>query len=38
MVNLSKLSENLKELMNERELNQTELAAAMDTCSSKLSS
>lgn len=38
MVNLSKLSENLKELMFERGLNQTTLAAAMNTCSSKISS
>ena len=38
MVNLSKLSENLKELMNERGLNQTTLAQAMHTCSSKMSS
>ena len=38
MVNLSKLSENLKELMAEHGLNQTSLAEAMHTCSSKLSS
>lgn len=38
MVNLSKLSENLKELMNERNLNQSALAEAMHTCSSKMSS
>ena len=38
MVNLSKLSESLKELMNERGLNQTTLAEAMGTCSSKMSS
>ena len=38
MVFLSKLSENLKELMNERNLNASELARAMNTCSSKLSS
>lgn len=38
MVNLSKLSESLKELMNERGLTQTSLAAAMNTCSSKMSS
>ena len=38
MVNLSKLSENLKELMGERGLTQTSLADAMNTCSSKISS
>ena len=38
MVNLYKLSENLKELMSERNLNQTALAEAMGTCSSKMSS
>ena len=38
MVNLSKLSEALKELMAERGLNQSELAKAIGTCSSKLSS
>lgn len=38
MVNLSKLSESLKELMNERGLNQSALAEAMGTCSSKISS
>lgn len=38
MVNLSKLSENLKELMAERGLTQTSLADAMHTCSSKMSS
>ena len=31
MVNLSKLSENLKELMEERELNQTALAEKLET-------
>ena len=38
MVNLSKLSENLKELLNERCLTQSSLAEAMNTCSSKMSS
>ena len=38
MVILSKLSESLKELMNERGLNQTSLAVAMNTSSSKMSS
>ncbi|HIX09369.1 MAG TPA: helix-turn-helix domain-containing protein [Firmicutes bacterium] len=38
MVNLSKLSENLNELMNERGMNQSDLAEAMNTCSSKFSS
>lgn len=38
MVNLSKLSEALKELMTERGLNQSELAKEIGTCSSKLSS
>lgn len=38
MVNLSKVSESLKELMNERGLTQTVLAEAMGTCSSKMSS
>ncbi len=38
MVNLSKLSEQLKELMAEKSLNQTELAKALNTPRSKLSS
>lgn len=38
MVDLSKLSENLQELMSERGLTQTSLAEAMHTCSSKISS
>lgn len=38
MVNLSNLSENLKELMQERGLNQSALAAALNTCNSKISS
>ena len=38
MVNLSKVSESLKELINERGLTQTALAEAMGTCSSKMSS
>ena len=38
MVNLSNLSENLQELMNEHGLNQSTLAEAMNTNSSKISS
>ena len=38
MIDLSKLSENLQELMYERGLTQTSLAEAMHTCSSKISS
>ncbi len=38
MENLSNLSESLKELMDERELNQTTLAQAMHTPRSKMSS
>ena len=38
MIILSKLSENLKELMSERGFTQTSLAEAMHTCSSKISS
>lgn len=37
MINMSKLSENLKELMEERELNQTTLAEKLDTGRTKLS-
>ena len=35
---MSEFSENLKELMSERGFTQTSLAAAMHTCSSKISS
>ncbi len=38
MINLSKLSENLQELMMERGLTQTSLADAIHACSSKMSS
>ena len=38
MIILSKLSENLKELMSERGFTQTSLAEEMHTCSSKISS
>lgn len=38
MINLSKLSENLNELMHEHGLTQSALAKKMNTCSSKMSS